>query len=293
MRNTLALLAATESRSRRKVSTPEGAVLPDTASIPRWARAIWGGTLILLNLFMLVYVVGFASMVVSAFGPFGGRDFAGSFFNDEQAFLGLFSVVAFAVLLSFAFMGLSLLHILRWSDLSNDRKLIWAIAVFAGAQPAALVYWYVHVWRRDPLGARPPAAIADTPGRRAWLLLLGAVTLIPPLYFVAFMLVVAGGIAGADDGGGMNSLLGWLPIAHLSVIVLWWVLTGIYLVDVFRTPRLEGTARALWAVIIAFGGPIGWPIYWYMNMWRPAPDATVGTLAPVSSAPDAVSEQER
>ncbi len=70
--------------------------------IPRALRAVWGAGLILLNVL------------------------------DERAFMWLFVVVAVAVLLSFAYIALSIMHALFWSDLSNDRMFVWATPLFAG-----------------------------------------------------------------------------------------------------------------------------------------------------------------
>lgn len=38
-----------------------------------------------------------------------------------------------------------------------------------------------------------------------------------------------------------------VPVAHVSIIVLCWALVAIFLVDVFRNPRLDGNARIMWA----------------------------------------------
>lgn len=46
------------------------------------------------------------------------------------------------------------------------------------------------------------------------------------------------------------------------------ILTIVYIIDVFRNPRIANDYRVLWALVIFLGGPIGMIVYWYVNLWR-------------------------
>jgi len=243
---------------------PAPHVTPVRKEVPRWAAAVWGLVLSALTVFELVYIIlftiGFASFTSGPSTPV---------WVDDLMFSGqLFGAVGAATLLSFAFMGLSLLHVFAWSGLPIERKVVWAAVVFAGMQPGMLVYWFMNVWRQERPREDRRDPIPDTAMKRVGLVVLGIITVLPLVYFAVFFIT----IGWAAEGGQVPGILDAIPIMHMGVIFLWWTLTAVYLIDVLRTPRLEGSARAIWAALVAFGGPLAWPIYWYLNMWRRVPD---------------------
>ena len=239
--------------------------------VPRWAAVLWGVVLLGLNIFMVLYLLVFVSAFAS-FGTATESSWAMDLIFNQQPFGLLFAVVGAAVILSFVFIALSFAHVFAWSGLELERKLLLAAIIFAGGSPGLLVYWYLNVWRRE--GARiKRAEPADTPSRRALLSLLGIVTLRPIAYFVFFFATVAIGVGGGEAG----PLLNYLPALHISIIVLWWLLTAVYLIDSFRNPRLSGMLQVGWAFAVAMGGPVAWPVYWYMNLWRRPSDPVAAT----------------
>lgn len=238
--------------------------------IPRWAAAVWGLILAALTAFELIYVVMFTIGLTSFASP------SSPAWADDLLFSGeLFGIIMAATLLSFAFIGLSFLHIFAWSGLPMERKGVWAAVVFAGMQPGMLVYWFMNVWRQErPRDSRHSRPAPDTAIQRVWLLMLGILTVLPILYLLFFFIIVGSAATGSQASGLVNLI----PVLHMGVMLLWWALTAFYLIHVFRTPRLEGTPKAIWAVLIAFGGPLAWPVYWYVNMWR-----RVTEVAPASA----------
>lgn len=257
--------AASSVSGTYDVESPVPPLTPSVRrEIPRWLSAPWGIVLLMLTIFTLLYVVGFAVTSVPVAGRFGGPEWLQDiFFGNGVGAAPILPIVGVALALSFAFMGLSIAHAFVWSGLTLDRKLVWSAVVFAGAQPGMLIYWYANVWRRG-LSYEPKPEAAETPARRAGQVLLGLLTVLPSLYFVLFFLLIGFAMTGSTS----DDLFALLPVTHLGMIFLWWGLTAYYLVHVFRTPRLVGTNKALWAALIAFGGPIAWPVYWYMHVWR-------------------------
>jgi hypothetical protein len=57
---------------------------------------------------------------------------------------------------------------------------------------------------------------------------------------------------------------------HMIVIVLILALTAFYIVHLFRTDRVPGDKKALWAVVLFLGNLLAMPAYWYLYMWPKA-----------------------
>lgn len=55
---------------------------------------------------------------------------------------------------------------------------------------------------------------------------------------------------------------------HLFTMLLGLALTAFYVINVFINVHVPQEKKALWAVIIFLGGPIAWPVYWYLYIWR-------------------------
>lgn len=254
-----------------EVDTPSPpASLPERKEVPRWASALWGLVLLALNVFMALYLIAFTTLFSSFSGGAVVESPLALWFYDGFMSGRIAPIAGAAAMMSLAFMALSFAHAFAWSGLAMERKVIWAAVIFAGMQPGMLVYWFVNVWREE--GAeRHGREPADTLLRRLLLVFLGVLTVLPPLYMVFFIFSIGIATGGADS----DFIVRWLPALHLGVMFLWWGLTAFYLVHAFRNPRLEGMARAGWAAAVALGGPLAWPFYWYLNMWRKTPQNTL------------------
>jgi hypothetical protein len=108
---------------------------------------------------------------------------------------------------------------------------------------------------------------------RRYLLLVA--TLWPIAYMLFFFAVV--GIAAAAGGGDPDNELS-VPFAvlialHLFTMLVTLALIVIYVIDVFRNPRVDPDHRVLWLILILLGGIIAMPVYWWLHL-RPSPAAT-------------------
>ena len=107
---------------------------------------------------------------------------------------------------------------------------------------------------------------------RRWLIL--AATLWPIVY-MAFFFVVVGIASIAGDGDPDDDFpvpFGVILALHLLTMLIIVVLLVVYVVDVFRNPRVPQDQRVMWLIVILLGGPIAMPIYWWLHM-RPTPAA--------------------
>jgi len=105
---------------------------------------------------------------------------------------------------------------------------------------------------------------------------VGVLTLWPPLYLAAFtvwwaVLVVGRGVPPSD--GGIPTWFVVVAVLHLLTILLGFVLLAVYVVDVVRNPRLEGSdMRVVWVLLVVLMGPAAMPVYWWLHL-RPGSEA--------------------
>jgi len=129
---------------------------------------------------------------------------------------------------------------------------------------------------------------------------VGLLTLWPVVYMGLFFVFVFGGMLFsmhmASTGGGTGHdgppghppppwLLGAFPlvfVAHCFTMLVMIGLDVFYIVNVFKNPRVKQEMKVLWAIVLLMGGFIAMPIYWYLILWREAPDATTAPAPPPS-----------
>ncbi len=63
---------------------------------------------------------------------------------------------------------------------------------------------------------------------------------------------------------------------HLFTMVLTGALIALYVVHLFRTPRVAADKKVLWAVVLFMANVIAMPVYWYVYIWRRAPAPASG-----------------
>ncbi len=104
---------------------------------------------------------------------------------------------------------------------------------------------------------------------RRYVLLVA--TLWPVAYMVFFMAVIA--IAATAGGGDPDAELpipfGFLLALHLLTMLITLALIVIYVIDVFRNPRVSQDHRILWLILILLGGLLAMPVYWWLHLRRP------------------------
>src|SRR5687768_15443143 len=109
-------------------------------------------------------------------------------------------------------------------------------------------------------------------------ILLAIATILPLIYMALFFASFALMAAVGPEKNPIFNNFGIFMVIHLGVILLMFALLAFYIVFLFKTNAVKTELKALWAVVLFFGGPIAMPIYWYLYVWRAdtAPAASGG-----------------
>ena len=101
-------------------------------------------------------------------------------------------------------------------------------------------------------------------------ILLAAATIWPLIYMLLFMGFMFASFLSSDEPGALWAII--IPL-HLLSMLLIMGLTVFYIVNVFRNDRVNKDMKVLWAVVLFMGSLLAMPIYWYLYIWRDAPEA--------------------
>lgn len=109
---------------------------------------------------------------------------------------------------------------------------------------------------------------------RAMRILLGLLSVMP-LLIVLFVFASALASVGGGRGVGIladNSDAGFFLFLALCVGLglFSMALVVYYMVFIFRSDRVKGEHKALWAIVLFMGNAIGIPLFWYFYFWRDA-----------------------
>ncbi len=107
--------------------------------------------------------------------------------------------------------------------------------------------------------------------KRVAKLVLGVATLWPLIYFLGFTVLLFSIFTAIIEGRDGPEMFAVIAPIHIFTILWVFMLTVVYIVDLFRNDRVSGDKKALWAVVIFLGGLVAMPIYWYLYVWREAP----------------------
>jgi hypothetical protein len=58
--------------------------------------------------------------------------------------------------------------------------------------------------------------------------------------------------------------IGLLVVAKIGLLVY-------YIIHAVNNKQIDSTERIVWVLVFIFAGMIGYPIYWYMRIWRDTP----------------------
>ena len=90
-------------------------------------------------------------------------------------------------------------------------------------------------------------------------LFLSLLTLLQPLYMIAFFALAATGSSAVPFPLLMN--------VHLAVMVTSMALLLFYIAHLFRTDRVASDKRALWGITLFCAAPIAMPVYFIKHVW--------------------------
>lgn len=101
---------------------------------------------------------------------------------------------------------------------------------------------------------------------RIYQKLMGIVTFIPLLYFLAFLiffcyLSTTSVIPGQEMFFTFFIVHGFIVALNLSLLVF-------YVKNVFRNQKLSEGEKIRWTILIFLGNIVAMPIYWYYYIWK-------------------------
>ena len=99
------------------------------------------------------------------------------------------------------------------------------------------------------------------------ILILGLFS-IWPLFYIAFFIISSFTNIGQRVDQSNSALDPTIQILFFLTMAITYIIMILYIVFLFRTDRIKGDRRALWAVVIFFGNIIALPIFWYLYFFR-------------------------
>ena len=121
---------------------------------------------------------------------------------------------------------------------------------------------------------------------------MGIATIWPILYMFLFFISIFGMMLLLPSGNGQAAQpeSAAIPIGFIGIFVVhiftMFVIIGLmafYIVQVFRTDRLDQSMKIMWTVLICMLGMFAMPVFWYLYIWR-EPALATGTPAQLPSA---------
>jgi hypothetical protein len=114
---------------------------------------------------------------------------------------------------------------------------------------------------------------------------LGIATIWPIVYLVLFFVVIFSVVIIAGLNPGTHVPVGnppasiFFPVGFMAIFVLHMLtimgtlaLTVFYIIRVIKTERLDQNMKIMWMLLLFFMGMLAQPVFWYLHIWRDAPD---------------------
>ena len=103
-------------------------------------------------------------------------------------------------------------------------------------------------------------------------ILIGILTLWPPLYLFLFMTFIFVNIFSTFSNPAQNKpdfdAFRIIFALHFVTILLTFGLVAFYLVYLFRTEIVPKDKKALWAAVLFLGNMVAMPVFWFLYIWR-------------------------
>ncbi len=107
-------------------------------------------------------------------------------------------------------------------------------------------------------------------------LLVLALTVLPLIYIALFVANVVYAVSASPLGDPLLTDFGILFGVHLAVMLLMMALLAFYVVFLFKSSDVRNDMKAVWAVVLLFGGPIAMPVFWYLYVWNARSNEAAG-----------------
>lgn len=114
---------------------------------------------------------------------------------------------------------------------------------------------------------------------------MGVVTVWPIVYMFLFFIAIFGFMLmlPPESGAAQQPVSPAIPMGfiglfavHLLTMFVIMGLMAFYIVQVFKTERLDQAMKIMWTVLICMLGMFAMPVFWYLYIWR---EPTVAAVA--------------
>jgi tellurite resistance protein TehA-like permease len=107
-------------------------------------------------------------------------------------------------------------------------------------------------------------------------LLVGILSLLPLILLAVYLIVFFSFMMQMFRHPHEEDVMAQMMMEHIGGIVAIGLLMGIahlalliyFIIHAVNNKRTEGTERIVWILIFIFAGMVGFPIYWYMRIWK-------------------------
>jgi len=104
--------------------------------------------------------------------------------------------------------------------------------------------------------------------RKIAKLTLLAATIVPILYFGAFIVVVLMTMLTPSESVLTEGRFVYLVIAHLGIMLLLTGLFGYYCLLLYRESTLDLAKKIIWIAALLVTGPFAMLVFWYAQVWK-------------------------
>ena len=107
-------------------------------------------------------------------------------------------------------------------------------------------------------------------------LLLGILSLLPLVFLAVYMVVIFSFFITAIRNSHDPNIFPEIMLEHIGGIIavaLLMVFTNLgmliyFIIHAVNNKVIEGSERIVWILVFIFAGMIGFPVYWYMRIWK-------------------------
>lgn len=109
-------------------------------------------------------------------------------------------------------------------------------------------------------------------------IILGIITLLPFvfmggyfLWFMSFFMRMSDNLEAGDPDAVprlMFGNMGWMFLFLGMAILISFGLMIYYIVHVVNNKKIDSNERLVWILVFIFANMIGYPVYWYMRIWK-------------------------
>lgn len=93
------------------------------------------------------------------------------------------------------------------------------------------------------------------------------------VFLVMFLRTLPGFVEWDHDPTAQEVISVFGPVFFLGVLmgILSLGLLVFFIIHLVRNKNMDGTERVIWVLVFLFAGLVGYPIYWYMRVWKDGP----------------------